>query len=94
MMNEDEKIYLEEKANATIAALRLGGLNVMFSWGVSKMCAIYYEEMPTLAMKVQGFLHRGWVYVSYNGGEDLYEVRTMDENGEPKKTLTGFILTN
>lgn len=49
-----------------------------WSWGVSKLNYCYYNEMPTLCMKVNGCLHKGWVYISLDEGADTYEVRLLD----------------
>lgn len=84
-LSEEEKNYLFTIVEGTKSALLLAGTNVFWSWGVSKLVAFYYEEMPTLAIRVQGFLHQGWVYVSYNVGFDLYEVRIIDDGEVVKK---------
>lgn len=54
-------------------------MNVYFSWGVSKLIATTYQDMPTLCMKVSGAIHKGWVYISLNEGKDLYEVRLVND---------------
>lgn len=56
--------------------------NTIMSWGISSSVAIYYEEKPTLALLVNGFRHKGWVYISYDEGLDLYEVRLLNKNKE------------
>lgn len=53
------------------------GLNVFWSWGVSKRCATMLEGNPALLMKVSGLIHKGWVAVMLNDS-DLYDIRLMD----------------
>ena len=59
-------------------------LMVQLSWGVSKKAGFLYKDMPTLAMKVNGLLHKDWVYISLNEGADTYEIRLMNGNKEIK----------
>ena len=58
-----------------------------FSWGVSKKHYLEYYGMATLAMRVSGCLHKGWVYISLNDGEDVYEVRLLNLKGKVKETI-------
>lgn len=58
-----------------------------WSWGVSKLNYCYFNDMPTLCMKVNGFLHTGWVYVSLDEGADTYEVRLLDLNKTEVKCI-------
>lgn len=62
-------------------------LHIQMSWGVSERVAGVYEDMATLKLKVSGFEHKGWVFISYNEGLDLYEVRLFDENYQLVKTV-------
>lgn len=48
------------------------------SWGTSKKVAMMYNNMPTLALRVSGAIHKGWVYISLNEGADCYEVRLLN----------------
>ena len=58
------------------------------SWGVSKKAAIEYESMATLALRVSGAVHKGWVFVSLNEGMDCYEVRLLNvARTKVKRTL-------
>ena len=59
-----------------------------FSWGVSRKVAMVYNDMPTLALRVSGVLHKGWVYISLNEGMDCYELRLLNvAQTNVKKTL-------
>jgi len=48
------------------------------SWGIRRKVATEYEGMATLALRVSGLRHKGWVLVSLNEGKDCYEVRLMN----------------
>lgn len=56
--------------------------SVVGSWGISQTKAIEYENKETLALEVNGFIHKGWVYISYNLGADTYEVRLLNKDLE------------
>ena len=47
-------------------------LMVVFSWGFHRPTALPNDE--GLAFKVNGFKHKGWVFVRYNEGKDLFDV--------------------
>ena len=58
------------------------------SWGISKKVAIEYEGMATLALRVSGAVHKGWVFISLNEGMDCYEVRLLNvARTKVKRTL-------
>lgn len=54
--------------------------STFWSWGVSMILPGEYKNMPTLMLHVNGFLHKGWVYVSLNEAKDNYEVRLLSDN--------------
>lgn len=58
-----------------------------FSWGVSKKQCGMYKEMPTLMLLVNGFVHKGWVYISLNEGKDVYEVRLLNRQRKEVKLI-------
>lgn len=51
-------------------------LMVVFSWGFHSPMAL--PDDGGLAFKVDGFKHRGWVFVKYNDGKDLFDVELRD----------------
>ena len=55
-----------------------------FSWGVSKKMFTFWNEMPSLMLRVSGAIHKGWVVVSLNEGSDTYEVRLLNTKKEEK----------
>ena len=55
-----------------------------FSWGVSTKLITFWNEMPSLMLKVSGAIHKGWVVISLNEGADTYEVRLLNNKKEEK----------
>ena len=53
-------------------------LMVVFSWGFHRPTALLDDG--GLAFKVDGFKHRGWVFVKYNEGKDLFDVELRDNS--------------
>lgn len=47
-------------------------LMVVFSWGCH--CPMSLPNDEGLAFKVNGFKHKGWVFVRYNEGKDLFDI--------------------
>lgn len=58
-------------------------LGIVFSWGFHNPKAIDNG----LKFRVQGFLHTGWVEVLYNEGRDLFEVKTINNDGSIKQEV-------
>lgn len=58
------------------------------SWGIKQKSAMEYEGMATLALRVSGAVHKGWVFISLNEGMDCYEVRLLNvARTKVKRTL-------
>ena len=57
------------------------------SWGVSKLQYTFYEEMPSLLLRVSGMLHKGYVIVSLDEGADAYVVTLMTVRKVVKKSM-------
>lgn len=53
-------------------------LMIVFSWGFHRPTALHNDE--GLAFKVIGFKHKGWVFVKYNEGKDLFDVELRDNS--------------
>ena len=51
--------------------------DVIMSWGISKRIATVYQNRATLALRVNGILHKGWVYISLDEGRDVYIVTLL-----------------
>lgn len=48
----------------------------------------FYNEMPSLMLRVSSAIHKGWVVVSLNEGSDTYEVRLLNVKKEEKAVYT------
>lgn len=62
-------------------------VNVLMSWGITQVAYTTYKDMPTLILVVNGFLHKGPVFISYNGLDDAYEVRTVKNHTKEVEVL-------
>lgn len=82
-----EKEFLMQVANEINRQIRCGvTTDVVMSWGVYKRIATVYNDMATLALRVSGVLHKGWVYVSLDEGRDVYIVTLLSPD---KRTVVG-----
>lgn len=76
-----EQEFVLKIANEINRQIRCGvTADVIMSWGVSKRIATVYKGMATLALRVSGVLHKGWVYVSLDEGRDCYVVTLFSAN--------------
>ncbi|ERM88977.1 hypothetical protein NSB1T_12085 [Coprobacter fastidiosus NSB1 = JCM 33896] len=73
-----EQEFLMRVANEINRQIRCGvTMSVQMSWGVSKRIATIYENRATLALRVSGVLHKGWVYISLDEGRDCYVITLL-----------------
>ena len=73
-----EQEFLMRIANEINRQIRCGlTMSVQMSWGVSKLIATIYENRATLALRVSGVLHKGWVYISLDEGRDCYVITLL-----------------
>lgn len=73
-----EQEFLMKIANEINRQIRCGvAVDVIMSWGVSKRIATVYQDRATLALRVSGVLHKGWVYVSLDESRDCYVVTLL-----------------
>lgn len=54
-------------------------VNVLMSWGISKMMATSHNEMPSLMLVVNGRLYKGSVLICLNECSDYYEIYFRDK---------------
>lgn len=81
-----EQKFIMQIANEINRQIRCGVTSdVVLSWGVSKRIATVYNDMATLALYVNGLLHKGWVYVSLDEGRDCYIITLLSAD---RKTIT------
>lgn len=55
--------------------------NTFLSWGIEKFIGTVYNNMPALAIRVNGRLFAGTVVIAYNEGADQYEIYLLDCSG-------------
>lgn len=60
---------------------------VMASWGYHNPKAVLFFGKPSLMFSVNGFLHTGDVVISYNAGDDAFDVY-LCKNNAVEKTIT------
>ncbi|MBR5043020.1 MAG: hypothetical protein IKX67_07245 [Bacteroidales bacterium] len=86
--NELSASYVNEVAKTINAQMFATVENkwVFFSWGVSRRFATVYNGMAALGLRVSGLLHKGFVYICYNEGRDVYEVHCVSLKGVVKKS--------
>lgn len=76
-----EQEFVLKIANEIIRQIQCGVTpSIVMSWGVSKRMATVYEDRATLALRVSGVLHKGWVYVSLDEGRDVYIVTLLSDD--------------
>lgn len=82
-----EQEFVLKIANEINRQIRCGvTVDVIMSWGVSKRIATVYQDRATLALRVSGILHKGWVYISLDEGRDCYIVTLLsDDKGKTIK---------
>lgn len=61
--------------------------SVYYSWGISKRFYSLHEGMPTLMLRVSAAFHKGWVYVSYDMGNDTYIIYLYSVRKKLKKKV-------
>lgn len=82
-----EQEFLMRIANEINRQIRCGvTIDVQMSWGVSKRIATIYENRATLALRVSGVLHKGWVYISLDEGRDCYVITLL--SSDKKKVVS------
>ena len=69
--------YALDIASTALAQIMLTDPNTVKCWGVSKRICLYVNDMPAVGLYVNGFIHKGWVFVALNEGTDTYEVFTV-----------------
>ncbi|GIJ95430.1 hypothetical protein CAPN002_26480 [Capnocytophaga stomatis] len=83
------KNELDEMAMYILEILQVDKM-VFFSWGISKAHSCTFQKMKALCIEVNGFLHKGLVYIAYNEGADTFEVFCTSLNGLIIKEAKGI----
>jgi hypothetical protein len=69
-------------------------LEVIMSWGISQKLYGFYKGEPTLMLRVNGLLFKGWVYVVLHEGADHYEVILLDNEKQVHKNIMPVFCDN
>lgn len=51
----------------------------VLSWGITQKTATIYEQMLALQLKVNGMVHKGYVIICYDEGNDSFTVYLLDK---------------
>lgn len=87
MMNQTITEQDEVMARFILAILRTD-LKKVFSWGFQYPRII----KDGLRAYVAGFLYEGYIEIKYNGGKDLFEVSTFNDDGSVKDNVEDIYL--
>lgn len=60
------------------------------SWAMQRPTATHYQDAPALCFEVNALQHTGRVIVSLDEGRDLYDVRTLSEEGDTIEERRGI----
>ena len=60
------------------------------SWAMQNPTATYYADAPALCFEVNALQHTGRVIVSLDEGRDLYDIRTLSDNGNTIEERRGI----
>ena len=63
------------------------GINVLWSWGIAEQRAMMYKNMASLGIRVNGYIHKGWVIIALNEGKDLYNIYLLDRKQNVTQTI-------
>jgi hypothetical protein len=61
---------------------------IMWSWGFNTPAAL--ADNKGLAFKVNGFIHKGWVKVIYNEGNDLFNIVLINRKRTVVREIEGI----
>jgi hypothetical protein len=78
---QQQAIRVNQIAKETYRQLRasFNNVNVIWSWGIEEQRAMMYNNMPSLALKVNGYMHKGCAIISLHEGKDLYYIYLLDK---------------
>ena len=74
-----------EMANYIYSILK-NQLSIIWSWGFNSPIAL----TNGLQFKVEGFIFKGWVKITYNSGKDLFDIFLLNYQMEVVKKIDGI----
>lgn len=85
---ENSSLITQQVAGIALMQIKQGvSQSVYWSWGVTDLMYKTYDNKHTLAMKVNGLIHKGWVYVCLNEATDTYTIYLINSKGKEKKKV-------
>jgi len=60
------------------------------SWAMQRPTATHYAGAPALCFEVNALQHTGRIIVSLDEGRDLYDIRTLSDNGDTIEERRGI----
>ena len=85
---QQQAIRVNNIANEIYRQLKaILGINVLWSWGIAEQRAMMYNNMASLGIRVNGYIHKGWVIISLNEGRDLYNIYLLDKKQNVTQTF-------
>ncbi len=74
-----EKVHIMSVAGTIREQLfGLTPINMLMSWGISRLTATVIDDMAALSLRVNGRIHKGEVIIALNEGVDYYEIYLRD----------------
>lgn len=87
-LTKDDVEFINNNVRIIMDYLHPQTNTIVWSWGACDFKAVCYKGMAALQFKVNGFLHKGLVYVCYYEGGDYYKVYCVDDGGKVVKEQT------
>jgi hypothetical protein len=88
MNKQQQAIRTNEIAREIYRQLKtIFNINVLWSWGIAEQRAMIYNNMPSLGIRVNGYIHKGWVIIALNEGKDLYNIYLLDKLRNVTETI-------
>ena len=88
MSTQQQAIRVNQIATEIYRQLKaIFDINVLWSWGIAEQRAMIYNNMASLGIRVNGYIHKGWVIIALNEGKDLYNIYLLDKKQNVKETI-------
>lgn len=82
-MSENRILSIAETIRQQLVGLT--PMNILMSWGISKIVATVIDDKAALKLYVNGRLHKGSVIIALNEGTDYYEIYLRDKDRNTNK---------
>lgn len=92
-MNMDNNRILNIAETIRQQLVGMTPMNILMSWGISKVSATVIDNMAALKLQVNGRLHKGSVIIALNEGTDYYEIYLRDKDNNTRKVAEDIDFT-